>query len=283
MVASHRLLHSKRRDASAAAQPHRWDVWVMNSLGKRIIGTFENNIGLVDKLANFDRIVLHFAISSVDALQHRLKKRFENERLLATSTLTQLRNIRNNDSMRPQYEEILNQCVVLLVSHFGSAVSDIFKEYVTVSLSDRSDKVLREELKFTIGELCDCGFDLSGQIGEIIALKKDISFQDMKSISCNFETFLGVAIERDKKSNNIILGQACRHVIVHSGAIADARLIRQVSGAIHRDLKEQVSEDSRIQFTVEEIKILGDSMLGYLNGLVNKLDAIPNKASAADS
>ena len=249
----------------------------MNSRGKQIIENFENNIGLVDNLANFDRIVLDFAISSIDALQNRLKDKFENERFLASSTLKQLRNIRKNDSMRPQYEEIFNQCVVLLVSYFGSAVSDIFKEYVTVNLSDRPEKVLREELKFTIGELCDFDFDLSDQIGEIIALKKDISFQDMKSIRRNFHAFLGISIEKDKKVNNIILGQACRHVIVHSGAIADAKLIKQVSEAIPRDLKKQIVENSRIQFTTDEIKLLSDSMLDYLKNLVNKLDSIPMK------
>lgn len=249
----------------------------MNSIGKQIIDNFKKNIVSVENLANFDRVVLHFAISSVELLQERLKEKFTNERLLATATLKQLKNIRENDSMRPQYEEIFNQCVVLLVSYFGSAVSDIFKEYVSLCLSDRPDKVLREELKFTIRELCDYGFDLSDQIGEIIALKKDISFQDMKSISRNFHDFLGVSIERDKKVNNIILGQTCRHVIVHAGAIADAKLTKQVSEANPRDLKKQIVENSQIQFTADEIKILGNSMLAYLNNLVEQLDAISNK------
>lgn len=98
----------------------------MNSIGKQIIDNFKKNIASVESLANFDRVVLDFAISSIDSLQERLKEKFANERLLATATLKQLKNIRENDSMRPQYKEIFNQCVVLLVSYFGSAVSDIF-------------------------------------------------------------------------------------------------------------------------------------------------------------
>jgi len=253
----------------------------MDFSGKSIIDNFKKNVSLVEKLANFDRIVLDFAIKSLDKLQDRLKEKFENERLLATKTLSHLRSIRENDSMRPQYEEIFNQCVVLLVSYFGSAISDIFRHYVTLSISNRpQNQVLREELKFTIEELHDLGFNLSDQIGEIIARKKDISFQDMKSINRAFKDYLGIEMEKDKDVNNIILGQACRHVIVHSGAIADAKLIKQLLSASPRDLKEKIMVNSRIQFTTDELEILHTSMIDFLKELVEKLDGKSRKERA---
>jgi hypothetical protein len=49
---------------------------------------------------------------------------------------------------------------------------------------------------------------------------------------------LNVVMERDKDVNNIILGQACRHVIAHRGAVVDERLVRQVKGAQPRTIKE---------------------------------------------
>ena len=243
----------------------------MDLSNKEIIVNFKKNIASVQRLANFDRVVLDYSIKSIESLQNRLKQKFENERFLATNTLKQLRNIRSNDSMRKEYEEIFNQCVVLLVSYFGSAVSDVFRNYVTERIiGSTKKKVLQEELKFTIGELRDFDFNLSGQMGDIITRKKDISFQDMGSISRNFKDYLGVSMEKDQNVNNIIIGQACRHVIVHAGAIADIKLIKQISGATPRDLKKELNVGDRIQFSLGEIELLSDSMMAYLSGLAEE-------------
>jgi hypothetical protein len=241
----------------------------MDQSNKEIIENFKLNVASVKKLANFDRVVLEYAIKSIESLQNRLKNKFENERLLASTTLKQLNSIRSNDSMRKEYEEIFNQCIVLLVSYFGSAVSDVFRNYVTARItSSKKMKILQEELKFTIGELRDLDFNLNGQMGDIIARKKDISFQDMGSISRNFKDYLGIVVDKDNNINNIILGQACRHVIVHAGAVADIKLLNQISGATPRDIKEEINVGDKIQFSLEEIEVLSGSMMDYITKLV---------------
>ena len=79
---------------------------------------FKANVDLVYELAEFDRVVLDFSLSSLEGLQERLKEKFDNERLLVTNALAVLRQVRTNASLKPKYQHIFNQCVVLLVSYF---------------------------------------------------------------------------------------------------------------------------------------------------------------------
>jgi len=244
----------------------------LSKIGNEIVQNFEENLKSVQKLANFDRLVLDFAIQSIDILQSRLKEKFENERLLATNTLTQLKKIRQNDSMRPQYQEIFNQCVVLLVSYFGSTVHDIFSSYVPAFLSmAKEQEILNEELRFSIKELKGLDFDLREHLGEIIISKRNISFQDMQSIRRSFRDFMNISIDKDSTVNNIILGQACRHVVVHAGGRVNSKLIRQVSKAIPRKLKLKIEQDKKVEFTTDEIDILSQSMRKFVAELVKKL------------
>ncbi len=241
--------------------------------GTKILKVLLDNIESVNRLTNFDRVVLDFSIKSIENLQNKLKRKFENESLLATSTLKQLRLIRDHDSMRHQYKEIFNQCVVLLVSYFGSAVSEILKEYVTSNISELKDKkAFTEEFKFSPRELSTYDFNLRDHIGEIIISKKNISFQDMKSINRSFQDFLDISIERDSIVNDIIMGQACRHVIVHSGAIVDTKMMKNVSDANPRSLKPIIKVNSKVQFEPAELDILIMSMKNYVESLVETLD-----------
>jgi len=244
------------------------------SEGNKIYKVFLDNINSVNRLANFDRVVLDFSITSIENLQNKLKQKFENERLLATSTLKQLRLIREHDSLRNQYQEIFNQCVVLLVSYFGSTVSEIFKEYVTSNISElKKKKAFAEEFKFSPQEMSEYNYNFRDQIGEIIILKKNISFQDMKSINRNFRDFLGISFKRDSIVNDIIIAQASRHVIVHSGALVDTKMMTQILDANPRKLKPRIEVNSKIQFAVNELDALSKSMIKYVENLIEQLDS----------
>jgi hypothetical protein len=241
--------------------------------GKENLKVFLENIEAVNRLANFDRVVLDYSIKAIEKLQNNLLIKFKNESLLATGTLRQLTLIRKHDSMRNQYKEIFNQCVVLLVSYFGSAVSEIFKTYVTSNISElKNKKAFTEEFKFSPKEMSEYNFNLLAHIGEIIVLKKNISFQDMQSINRSFRDFLGISIERDSTVNDIIVGQACRHVIVHSGSVVDSKMLNQISNTKPRNLKPKIVIDSKIQFEPEEVALLSSSMIKYIKGLVEQLN-----------
>ncbi|HMM21814.1 MAG TPA: hypothetical protein PKA10_13935 [Selenomonadales bacterium] len=234
---------------------------------------FQSNVLLVYDLMNFDETILNFGIDSLKDLISRQKKfNITNPLATAESTLRNFENIRQNGSLRPKYNEIFNQCVVLLVSYFSSAIGDIFKVALTQKINQgMDDNLAKEEIKVTLAELQNCSSEM---LGELVVLKKEISFQDMQSIRRVFQTYLDIDIEKDQNVNNIITGQACRHVIVHSGAIIDKRLIKQISQATPRDIKPEIKTGEKIQFDPEEIKIVGESMKRYINGVIEKLDQI---------
>ncbi len=89
----------------------------------------------------------------------------------------------------------------------------------------------------------------------------------MKSIARAFKDNLGVHIEKTATVNDIVLAQACRHVIVHAGAVADDALVRQLSGANPRTLKPKILAGELIQFSPEEVGIAARAMVEYLKGL----------------
>ncbi len=60
--------------------------------------------------------------------------------------------------------------------------------------------------------------------------------------------------------NDIILGQACRHVIVHAGGLVTEQAVLQVSGAIPRRVKPKLVSDEAVQFVPEEVELIAESM-----------------------
>lgn len=247
----------------------------MRELVGHVLETFQDNVDCVLKLADFDHVVLEFAIRSVQAVHDRARRQgITNYLFSLEKCLNHLKTIRENDSMRVQYEHVFNQCVVLLVSYFGSAVTEIFGRCVSQILKTAPPEgVLKEELKLSIAELFEINYDVSEHVGEFLIRKKDISFQDMQSISRAFKTYAGFSPERDADVNTIIVGQACRHAIVHAGGVVDERLVKQVARATPRHIKEDLAHDARIQFDTNEITILAESMKKYLEKLVAGLSS----------
>jgi Iap family predicted aminopeptidase len=80
----------------------------------------------------------------------------DNPRLNAERTLKVVRQIRENDSLRPRYETIFNQAAVLLVSYFGSAVGDVFRFGIARELqAAKNVRLLREELRVLLEEILE--------------------------------------------------------------------------------------------------------------------------------
>jgi hypothetical protein len=239
-----------------------------------VLETFENHVASVHRLMNFDRDVLSFAIDSIEELQNRLTRHhnLDNPQLTAARALEILRGYRAHDSLRPRYKTIFNQALVLLVSYFGSAVHDVFRAGVSAALiSERDTPLLKEQLKISFAELREANFDLRERAPDLLVNAKNISFQDMKSIARAFKENLGIEIERNPTINEIILAQACRHVIVHTGSFADDALVRQLSGAHPRTLKPKIVSGELVEFTPEEVAHAATAMVSYLRDLELKL------------
>lgn len=241
-----------------------------------VVKAFRKHVYSVDRLMNFDRDVLGFAIDAIRDLQDRLVQhhKLENPSLTAARTLQMLQGYRDHDSLRPRYKTIFNQALVLLVSYFGSSVHDLFRQGVAAALGrDTDSALLREQVKITFRDLRDADFQLRDMAPDLLVQAKDISFQDMQSIARVFKEYLGITIDRTQVVNEIILAQGCRHVIVHSGGIVDDKLIRQLSGAKPRSLKPVLAVGEPIEFTVEEVSRVADAMVWYLEFVAKEVEA----------
>lgn len=244
-----------------------------------VLEVFQSHVESVHRLMNFDRDVLDNAIQAIDDLQKRLTQhhKLDNPQLTAARTLEILRGYREHDSLRPRYKSIFNQALVLLVSYFGSAVHDTFRNAVSAALaSDKESPLLKEQVKLSFSELKEANFELRTRAPDLLVNAKDISFQDMKSIARAFKENLGIEIERTTTVNEIILAQACRHVIVHAGAVANDALVKQVSSANPRSLKSKLTVGEVVQFSPEEVEVAAEAMISYLADLEHKVQVATN-------
>lgn len=235
----------------------------------QVTSAFRENLAGVEKLVNFDRELLDVTVSQLTELQTRLRSQgYENPRMNVDATLQMISQVRQNDSFRPRYKTIFNQAVVLLVSYFASALGDVFRYGVSTRL-ELEDKgpLFEEEFKLTFLELKERDWNLRDAAPDLLIAKKDLTFQDMGATHRAFQNYLGVSVNRDRRVNNIILAQACRHVIVHAGAQVTERLVRQVTSANPRDVKPTLEVGASIQFEPDEITFISKEMLAYVEAL----------------
>lgn len=234
---------------------------------------FEANAASVYELLDFDRFILDFVVGGLQALADSLSEQGRNTAATTVSNrVGALKSIRLSDSLRPRYGTIFNQCVVLLVSYFGSALHSLFLEAISAAL--RSGRVIpaaAQDIKIAWKELNAREDALEVIFAELLVAQKDISFQDMQSITRAFKEHVGVDLARSEKTNDVILGQAARHVIVHAGGIVDSRMLRQLSNVTPRCLKPSLRLGERIQFEPDEVRILGSTMSEFVGGLSQRL------------
>lgn len=233
--------------------------------------TFKKNVDSVYQLMEFDEIVQTFCISALQRANAFLKKHNLDKHPSCTVSkeLQQIETIRSHESLKPHYQTMLNQCIVLLASYFASAVESLFTNAIPFKLESGGTKKLNDtELRLKVYDLQQLNFTLSDAIGDFITSQKDISFQDMQSIARAFTDYLGFDPEKTNHVNNIILALACRHALVHSGGVASTKTINQISKATPRQIKNDLSPNQKILFTTDEVKIIGKSMTIYLDNLI---------------
>ena len=194
-----------------------------------IATTFAENARDVERLIDFDRDVVDIMIMSLEALKKDVPSQLHSFAGRIERTAYMMKNIRDNESLKSKYGTVCNQAVVLLVSHFSSAVGDIFRKAISDALDrEGSENLLNEELKLTFREIKDRNWNPKSSAGDLLIAKKDLTFQDMQSTVRAFESYVGVQIDKDQCTNNIIFGQASRHVIVHASALVTERMLKQV-------------------------------------------------------
>lgn len=232
------------------------------------IETFKSNLVEVDRLVNFDREVLGVVIHTLETLHDQLLPHHADERLNGGRALASVRGIRDNDSVRSKYKAIYNQAAVLLVSHFASALGELFRSAVTARLnSDDPGKLLDEEFKLTVSDLRDRDWSLAGAIPDLLIAKHDYTFQDMGATVRAFTTYTDLKPLRDEVMNNIITAQACRHAIVHAGGRVSDKSARQVSKALPRTFRQSLVSGEQIALSLAELDAIKSDMLIFIERL----------------
>ncbi len=248
----------------------------MSKSYQSIIESFKSQTDKILSIPDFDRDVLEQVIISLNELDKDLvAKEIDNKQLRPVFALNILNSLHDHGHEREKYKPILNQCVVLLVSYFGSTINDLFKVGVNnlfTKPSSLNTKIQKTELKFTLKELASYDFVLKDMIGELIVKKTNISFQDMQSICRAFEQNFNLEIDWDENVSNIIVSQAMRHVIVHNSEIVDNKCINQLRDADSRTVKNTIKVDDLVSFTIDELTIITESMMQYSKSLVLKLE-----------
>jgi hypothetical protein len=234
----------------------------------------------------FDDMVLEFIIGPLERLGHRQTKgRIENPRHRVDQVLTLVKGIKQNASLRTYYATMYNQCLVLLVSYFASATRDLFIDAAVSALgAGARGELLDAEVKLTPRDVREGTGSTSEMLAEAIADGKDMSFQDMQSVDRAFRRYFGVAPEKGQMVNDIIVSQACRHAIVHSGAKVSRRLLSQVRSATPRTVKVNFDEGATIEFSRSEVRAVMKEMLKYLRDMASLIEnsgvALPRHADA---
>lgn len=247
----------------------------MSLVGAEVLNVFKTNRESVRELVNLDRTLVQLFLTGLREMAAELReknlyaatRRIENR-------VSALENVQRHDSLRRYYQTMLNQCVVLLVSYFGSAVHDVFRRSVAHAFTSGADVgAVAQEIKICWRDINSAGGPLSETFADVIIAQRDISFQDMQSIARAFESFFGIHIQRTSDVNDLVLAQAARHAIVHSAGLIDQRMMRQLTSAKPRSLKLELTVGEAIQFTSQEIEFVGGAMERYLERLIGQIAA----------
>jgi hypothetical protein len=143
-----------------------------------VVEVFQAHVRSVERLMNFDRDVMEFAIERIEALCGGLKRlRIDNAHLNGERTLQMLRGYRSHDSLRPRFEAVFNQALVLLSSYFASCARDVLRNGIqATSLRDSENPLMKEQVKISLRELRDLDFQLKDAAPDLFIEAKDISF-----------------------------------------------------------------------------------------------------------
>ena len=254
------------------------------------IEAFRRNGQAVERLLDFDHVILEVAVQGLRELEQQLDDRNLHSALpLVRNRAALLENLKVSDSLRPQYEAIFNQCVVLLVAYFASAPHTLFRESVAAALTINADvPATTEQLKMSWRTVVEAEDEKAQMFAELLIAHHDISFQDMQSVSRAFSTHLKIDPPRFTATNDIIVGQAARHVIAHAAPLVDRKMLNQVRAAAPRTLKPILVEGEAIRFSPTEVKTLAASMEMYLADLTDAVKvwaemwSVATRASALD-
>lgn len=231
------------------------------------VTVFKANAESVHRLATFDQIVLNIALNGMRGTQEFLRNaKIDNPTIPLFKATKQLEQIQEHGSTGLLYQEVYNQCLVLLVSHFESAARDLYRNTIRHAIVGNSPALANIIIKIPLSELS--GTDPQERIVDLhLEQAQGLSFQDMQSTVRAFSPFAGEWKRDPHCTNDLIFSQAARHVIIHRGAVVDQKMMDQIADAKPRTLKPELGLKQKLSFEPKEIVAAGNQMTAYLQRL----------------
>lgn len=240
---------------------------VMENKFRTILDTFQANVNAIKELMVFDRFILDVAIKILEDRIELLKTRhkFDNPNLTGENAIMALKNVRGHGSLKDKYEMMYNQCVVLLVAHFGSTIKELFRAYIDFMLTlNPPGPIGDQQIKISLAELQVIRAECTLSLGQYWLDHREISVQDMQSISRFMREYVGCAPEWDDCVNDIILAQAARHLIVHTDGKVNEQFLRQIGNVNAKSTAQTYALGEPILFEPHEVSRISDHMTEYL-------------------
>jgi hypothetical protein len=240
------------------------------------VETFNKNVERVSALMGFDRQIIDLCLEMLTEFrdQHAKEQKFKTLNNLLTALIQSFEPEKAQKRLKPQYETMYNQCLVLLISHFSTALRDLYVTALEGLLREKKlpESLKEEELKIPLSALEGDELD-HNRVAIFILEKDDNSFQDMQSIRRAFEDRLSCRLERDAMMDDIILAQACRNSIVHAGERISDRTVRQLRDVKKRTLFLGLKAGDKIQFSTGDLTRIMNCMKKMVETLSMQLSS----------
>lgn len=235
-----------------------------------VVVTLDRSVDAVRQMARFDRLVL----STVESLLVTVDKAhdaagFQNPKHRVKHVIKAVQSIQENQSLAPKYQEMYNQCAVLLTSHLTAGLTEALRIGLAACLERDRPIPLTDKLRVTAEDLRQAHADTSFGIADLILAKTDYTLQDMKSTRRAFSELLGLELDESVDMHNVVVLQNARHKIVHDGALATREFMRAT--AVARDamsLDLVLIEGEKIRFGASTVDQAADSVSVFVRATV---------------
>jgi hypothetical protein len=241
---------------------------------------FNKQVEEVNRLIEFDSEILQLATMQVSALSKTLRETYgvTSEQKNGLRELNVLATIRQNESVGVKFKLIFNQAVVLLVSYFAAALEDIFRSALAARLlNNPSEKLLKDELKLTVSDLVKIVEGKTAILIDVWISKKGLSFQDMQAIRRQFREFTDLDPSLEQSALDVVIvAQACRHLVVHSGGKINGNFTNQLRNVDTAGFGSGFMNKENIELSAAHIKLISSSMRAILKRYLDSVVAIQN-------
>src|SRR5262245_44242574 len=140
---------------------------------------FTTNTESVTELLGFDQLIVQIAVEGLRTTASEITESYGLHVAVTklNNRAAMLEKIREGGRLGEAYETIFNQCVVLLVAYFSSAVHGVFRQGLIAALrSDTGAPVTKQKLSVSWRSFEQAQGDHERIFADLLVAQKEISF-----------------------------------------------------------------------------------------------------------